>query len=98
MFYSNFGKSNTFYVQDRVLYIKDIKMNKIRSLLWKSSQSSGGKGSKQLSTTQDINVLIEVYIKCFKSTKKRDQFIVIWKCKEGATDVYTSSMNSREGK
>lgn len=58
------------------------------SLLSKNSQPSDGKESKKLSTTQNINVLIDVCTKCFKNTKKREQFILKGKAKEGATDVH----------
>ena len=71
-------------------------MNKIRSLLSKNPQSSGGKGSKKLSTTQDISIFIDVCTKCFKSTKKREQFILTAKHKEGATDVCIQAIQTAE--
>lgn len=71
-----------------MLYIKDIKIDKIWSLLSKNSKPSG-KGSKQLSTTQNVSVLVEVCTKCFESTvKKREQFVLSGKHKGSATGVH----------
>lgn len=84
----------------RVLYLKDIRIDKTWSLLSKNLKPSGGKGSEQLSTTQDISVLIEMCTRCFKSTmKKREQLILTGNHKEGATDVHTQVLwTGRAGK
>lgn len=74
-------------------------MDKLSSLLKELKRLVVGREVKKLSTTQNIIALIEVCTKCFKSTKKREQFILTAKHKEGANDVHIQvTCTGREGR